>query len=360
MFRIPKIDEELSVLAKPSLEPLNVLQFGPDDCLILCAGFEERALAFLRTAIKRQLRPRVFLVKYSPFMKENREQEVQELCRDANISYGEVVYDRQDPSGFGDILPELLGPVAGRLYIDISGMSRLLIVQMLVSLTGRSIGFQKSTILYTEAAEYPPKREEVQDAIDKSDVDPLYSIMLLSSGVFEVTVVPELLSIALDGQQTRLVAFPSFNTDQLTALRTELQPSRYSIINGTPPADENQWRTEAIAKLNHLDGLKSEENYATSTLDYRETLERLLQIYQHYGATERILIAPTGSKMQAVAVGIFRAFIRDVQIVYPTPRAFTSPTSYTIGVREQYQLPLDAFSRANIPASSSKVPPGST
>ncbi|MBZ5564632.1 MAG: hypothetical protein LAP13_19710, partial [Acidobacteriia bacterium] len=208
----------------------------------------------------------------------------------------------------------------------------------------KSCGFSHSSVLYSEASEYPPSKDVVEEAIAKSGVDPLYSIMLLSSGVFDVTIVPELSSISPGSQQTRLVTFPSFNTDQLTALRTELQPSRYSVIHGVPPAPENQWRKWAIARLNHTDSLEGEEGYSTSTLDYRETLEYLLQIYTNHGTTERILIAPTGSKMQAVAVGIFRSFIRDVQIVYPTPRTFTSPTSYTIGVRQLYSLALDTIS----------------
>ena len=90
--------------------------------------------------------------------------------------------------------------------------------------------------------------------------------------------------------------------------------------------------------------------FETSTLDYRETLDTLLRIYAAHGPTERILIAPTGSKMQAVAVGVFRSFIRDAQIVYPTPHEFTSPSAYTFGVKHVYHLVLDPFV---LPTSSS-------
>jgi len=348
MLRISKIDEELAALQKPALEPADSLKLDSGDCLVLCAGFEDRAVAFLKDAASQSGRFRVLLIDYLPFMNENRRSQIHDICRAAGIAYSVLTYDRQDPSGFGDSFPNALGPVHGRLYIDVSGMSRLLIVQILVSLGIRTFGFSRTTVLYAEATEYPPNHQEVREALSKSDVDPLYSIMLLSSGVFDVMVVPELLSISLDGQQARLIAFPSFNTDQLTALRTELQPSRYSIIHGDPPAPENKWRTEAIAKLNHTDNLKGEEDFTTDTLDYRETLNRLLEIYRLHGATERILIAPTGSKMQTVAVGIFRAFVRDVQIVYPTPSAFTSPTSYTIGVKKRYQLPLDSFALTDV------------
>jgi len=345
MLRISRIDEQLSDLTKPQLGEAGTLEITEEDCLVLCAGFEERALAFLKNASSGGRRHfRVLVVKYLPAVSENRIFEIEQICRDSGLRQVGAEYDRRDPAGFGDVFLGELDSVRGRLYIDVSGMSRLLIIQILVALGGRDSGFSRSSILYSEASEYPPSKEEVEDAIAKSVVDPLYSILLLSSGVFEVTIVPELSSISPGSQQTRLVAFPSFNTDQLTALRTELQPSRYSIIHGVPPAPENQWRKDAIARLNHTDGLEAEESYSTSTLDYRETLDLLLQIYAKHGATERILIAPTGSKMQAAAVGIFKSFIGDVQIVYPTPTTFTSPKRHTVGVNRLYYLPLDSFS----------------
>ncbi len=77
-------------------------------------------------------------------------------------------------------------------------------------------------------------------------------------------------------------------------------------------------------------------------LYYEETLEHLLRIYDKYNYLERIFIAPTGSKMQTVAVGIFRTFMNDVQIVYPTPRKFSSK-KYTVGVKNIYSLDLKSF-----------------
>lgn len=348
MLRISRVDEVLAGLAKPQLSAVDALDISADDCLIVCAGFEDRALAFLRNATSRGGQHfRVLVIHYLPAVIQNRTIDIDEICRHSGLPQSGVTYDRRDPTGLGDAFLAELGSLGGRVYVDVSGMSRLLIVQLLVALRSRNSGFSRCSILYAEAAEYPPSRAEVEHAIAKSGADPLYSIMLLSSGVFEVTIVPELSSLSPASQQTRLVAFPSFNTDQLTAIRTELQPSRYSIIHGLPPAAEHRWRTEAIARLNHTDNLEAEESYFTSTLDYRETLNRLLEIYAKHGATERMLIAPTGSKMQAVAVGILKSFLSDVQIVYPTPRTFTSPAAYTIGVKRLYTLPLDSFSQAS-------------
>ena len=80
------------------------------------------------------------------------------------------------------------------------------------------------------------------------------------------------------------------------------------------------------------------------TLNYIETLDYLLDLYNEYNIWNKLVLAPTGSKMQAVAVGIFRAFLDDVQIVYPTPRTFDAPDRFSIGVQKIYQLDLDDFS----------------
>ena len=69
-----------------------------------------------------------------------------------------------------------------------------------------------------------------------------------------------------------------------------------------------------------------------STLDYRETLDLLLNIYNMYRHGAKLIISPTGSKMQSLAVGIVCAFLRDVQVAYPTPRLFAAPADYTQGV----------------------------
>jgi hypothetical protein len=64
---------------------------------------------------------------------------------------------------------------------------------------------------------------------------------------------------------------------------------------------------------------------------------------------DRIVVAPTGSKMQAVAVGLFRSVLYDVQIVYPTPQTFTAPDEHTIGIRQLYKvdLPIETMSVGN-------------
>jgi len=343
MSRVQTPDEKLAALHKPTLQTVQEFTFEPDDCLIICAGFEDRALAVLQSAAATKSPFGVLVINYLPFVEQNKVAEIRDICNRTSLSIHEVTYDRQNPAGFGTVLGEKISGVHGRLFVDISAMSRLLIVQVLVSVRDRLEGFKNCFVAYAEAAKYPPNRKDTEAAIAKCDLDPTFSVLFLSSGVFEVTVVPELSSAAVATSQTRLIAFPSLDADQITALRAELQPSRFTFIEGIPPSPENKWRKQAISTLNRLDQLSRAERISTSTLNYAETLDCLLDIYAKHGILERLLISPTGSKMQTVAVGLFRAFIDDVQIVYPTPRGFRYPENYTSGIGPLHSLTLDKF-----------------
>lgn len=342
MQRIVRPDERLAALTKPALQPTAQFQLQTADCLIVCAGFEERAMGVLKNALAGGTDFAVIIIDYLPFILENRLAEIRALCRTANLKATEITYDRQNPAGFGFLLLDQVAEVRGRVVLDVSAMSRLLIVQCLVALNQRASRLNNCVVAYTEAVSYPPSEEEVEQELRQSGEDPLYPILLLSSGVFDVTVVPELSSTAIGGTQTRLVAFPTFSTDQLTALRSELAPSRLTCIHGVPPSPRNQWRTSAIARINGLP-LSPPEHVLAGTLDYRGTFDILLKLYDAHSDRERILLSPTGSKMQTVAVGLFRAFMDDVQIVYPTPKEFRSPKSYTTGVGQLYSLDLSHF-----------------
>jgi hypothetical protein len=341
-------DEWLADLPKPSFETVTQYVMAPKDWLIVCAGFEDRALAVLENAVLMRRPFNVLLIHYEPYFQENKSDMIRKIIENVGINVSEVTYNRQEPAGFGTTLLEKLSVCQGHIFVDISAMSRLLIVQVLVSLGTRPVGFADCFVTYAEAMDYPPTQAEAEAELAKSESDPCLSILFLSSGVFEVTIVPELSSYAPAGTQTRLVSFPSLDAHHLTALRNEIQPSRFSFIEGVPPSPQNKWRQHVISQVNQLDKIQDAELFQTSTLDYRETLDRLLKLYAEHGERERLLVSPTGSKSQTVAVGIFRALVEDVQIVYPTPRGFLKPDGYTHGVGPLHLLSLTQFS--NVPS----------
>lgn len=335
--------ERLAAINAPKLEPVNSFAVCPDDWIIVCAGFEDRATSILANVIAGGAPVNIVLISYKPEVTENKLDEIRQMCRLNSANVVELTYNRQDPAGFGDKLLETIAPCSDRVLVDISAMSRLLIVQIIVAMSQRSNGFEKCEIAYTEAAFYPPNRAEAEEQLAKSQTDPTFCILFLSSGVFDITLVPELSSTAMLGAPSRLIAFPSLDAHHLIALRSELQPSRCSFIEGVPPSTENQWRQEVISAINRLDQIKEKELLTASTLQYSETLKCLLDVYSQHGMRERLLVAPTGSKMQAVAVGIFRSVVREVHIVYPTPDGFRSPEKYTCGVGAFHRLSLEGF-----------------
>ncbi len=341
-MHVLRIDKKLEALQKPSLKVVETISMASEDCLIVCAGFESRVLAALGSAILCSSCFRVIVITYLPFVDHNCLLLIKQKCIQAGISFSELAYDRLNPSGFFQLFLERIDGCTGRIMVDVSGMSRLLIVQVLVALGQRKNSFNECSVIYAEAEIYPPTQEEAEAAINKLDTDTTFSVLFLSSGVFDITIVPELSSSSIPIGQTRLIAFPSLDAYQLTALRAELQPSRFSLIHGITPDSQNSWRADAIKRINRLNTLEY-DSFEASTLDYQETLNCLLQIYGSHSDHERLLISPTGSKMQTVAVGLFRAYFDDVQIVYPTPKAFLSPANYTKGVGQLYLLPLDNF-----------------
>lgn len=340
-MRVCRVDEWLLELAHPELEIISAPELGVGDVLLVCAGFEDRAIEALRRAVSTGCRGfRVLCIEYLPRLTANREEDFASLCTLARADLESVKFDRERPAGAAE---RILGrvPSGSRLCVDLSGMSRLLIVQLVAAVLrcGRSA---RCEVLYCSAKEYPPKREEVESkAAEHGDLVGL--TMFVSAGVFGLTIVPELSSVAMQGQPMRVVTFPSWNTTQLAAVCSEMQASYFTVVHGVPPDSHMAWRPAAIRTLNRVESLPSREEFGVSTLDYRETVTLLLSVYEAHRQREKLVIAPTGSKMQSFAVGITCAFLRDVQVAYPTPRLFASPKDYTQGVGCLYRLPLQEF-----------------
>lgn len=329
----------------PEVDPFTVSSVRPGDVVVVSAGFEERAVALLK-ALQKARTPKLTVIafEYKPELAQNKYEWLAATCHDMGWAHVRITYDRCDPAGaFHLVTSSLPAGYSGPVYIDISGMSRLLIVQLIAGFFERAVNSIHPVIVYTEASEYPPTREAANLAINSQGLDAETALSFISAGVHEIAVVPELASINLHREPVRLITFPSFNPSQLLALRSTVQPSHITLIHGSPPAKELAWRKEAICRLNQVDPTLESDSKHASTLDYRETLDILLSLYQRWSPFNSLVISPTGSKMQSVAVGVFRGLLPDVQIVYPTPLRFTDPESHTRGSKPFIALHIDHF-----------------
>jgi hypothetical protein len=344
MTRLFTDAEILRQFDKPQLSVHQSVKVDVDDAVIVCAGFEERAVEIAAHRVD-GLCGHALVVEYLPETMGNRLAELTAILRSRSRRLSTVVYDRREPSGAGEAIISEINDSAGRIYLDISGMSRLLIVQILAAIARHPATLARLVILYAEAEHYPPDQATVAEQIRRINTSGsrFDHPVLLSSGVFDVIAVPELSSVSLAGQPIRLIAFPSFNSDQFFALTADIQAARVTVIHGVPPREHYRWRTNAIRTLNDIDATQPRDEFSCDTLDYADTLNLLLDLYSLHGTWQRFVIAPTGSKMQAVAIGLLRGAIDDIQVVYPTPKTFAAPEDYTTGVRQLHALDMASW-----------------
>ena len=131
-MRVLKDDEVLASLDAPEVSAVENVFIAPEDAVVACAGFEERSLGVLQS-LDSVARPKSILVEYRPVLLGNRLEECLAECRRIGVVPSRYVYDRESPAGAGSDIWSLLHGINGRVFIDISGMSRLLIVQLLGS-----------------------------------------------------------------------------------------------------------------------------------------------------------------------------------------------------------------------------------
>ena len=333
----------------PVLETSVPVSVGKYDVVIHSPGFEDRTMAVVESILPTP-EARVVLLDYRPFNPKNRLSDV----RSALVSRGLLIadsdileYDRFDPGDFEARLRlQLLANEAKHVVLDISTMSKLAILLILNVCRDLDLAV---TILYAEATSYGPSRDEFEKAKQQNEIH--RPTLQIFTGVHSVVRVSSLGSVAMQGQPTAALVFMSFNDALTQVLLNSVYPSRLFLINGRPPV--HSWREEATAWIhdqvrrewsednpvvNTCDGSVPLPLRATSTLDYRETVSLLIELYWKLSATHRVLLAPAGSKMQAVGCFLVKALHPDIHIEYPSPEGFQPEYSSYIATRWSLKL----------------------
>lgn len=325
----------------PLLEPAADVVLNGGDVLIHAPGFEDRTLAIC-DVLKPRRGSAAILLDYRPSNSNNRLDEVRHGLTKIGVPAEDhtlLIYNRFEPGDFEERLEDGIRKLCtGRVVVDISTMSKLAIILVLLVL--RKIGVPVS-VLYAEAEVYGPSEKEFKKARESKQVH-RPSLQILS-GIHGVVRVNSLASVAMQGQPTAALSFMSFNDALTQALLNTVYPTRLFLINGKPPI--HSWREEAMAWIHdYVRGEWSDDNpletsgsglplRTASTLDYRETVVLLLELYWELSMNHRILLAPAGSKLQAVGSCIVKALHPDVHIEYPSAEGFLKVYSKGIGKR---------------------------
>ena len=322
----------------PEIRSVDRVNLKAGDVFVLAAGFEDRATAFAESLVS-EAGAHSIVLEYLPYDKRNKTDACAEFLEAViGVRAVNVKFNRYDPASFSDNLAvkvKSLGDIQ-EVYVDISGMSKLAILLTLGVFA--DIGASVS-IVYCEASEYRPTEVEYINAKAQDDI--LLPSFQLYTGLEDVVRAAQLASVAMHGQPLCLVSFMSFNEKFVQALLNRLNPSRLILINGRPPA--HCWRELATSWIhkNVIDEWRGDNPVgptglplrSTSTFDYSETYRVLSSIYWDTFSVYRLILAPSGSKMQAVGSYLAKAVYKDIHIEYPVARGFLDEYSVGCGSR---------------------------
>jgi len=314
----------------PMVETLEFTSFKEKKqrLLITSDGFEERSLYFLSKNIDNSF-DKIIVCIY-----DNREKtKLNELLAIIENRYSKKIitklrYNRFEPFLFEIEMQEYLSTnltTFEEIVLDISVMSKYMIMQIM-SLLKEYTGDVR--IVYTEPTYYAPTKEDCEKSIDEQK----NAILLPSAGVQNIVRTPLLTSLIMQQSPSLLVSFLSFNEQLIRALLFECTPSRVLLVNGVPPHPYSAWRENAMNDIHkHIIKEYSHDNKIddgellikkTSTLYYAETFKLLADIYNEFNKDYRIIVSPTGSKMQALGASLIKNCCDDIHIEYPTPESY--------------------------------------
>jgi len=294
--------------------------------LFMAEGFEGRTTEWLQQLDHTPLFERVVVFKYVPEKQSRLTELLKEILPRTKSEPRLIDFHRFDPSRseleLAALLDGLLRDI-DEVVIDISVMSKMLIMMLVFLLKDFPMDLR---IIYTEPADYAPTR----DAYEANKANLENALCLPTFGVHQVVRTPALSSAVMQRSPSLVIAFMSFNEQLIRALLSSINPSRLLMINGRPP--RLKWREEAtlfihrnvvdeFAQDNELDAERHLKR-TTSTLDYRETFDLLVKEFLENCYYNRIIVAPTGSKLQALAAGLFKICAPEVHVEYPTPESF--------------------------------------
>jgi hypothetical protein len=327
-------------------EAERLLVSGKKRAFIGAFGFEERALGWCQLQKRRKVLSHAFIFKYINPKGPNRIQELSEEISSLGATKINLFpYNTRNPQLIEQKTNKLRDlSEFDEIVVDVSAMTKVAILLVLHHLWNFPGDVR---LVYSEAKDYCPSKEEY----DPVKREMAASARFPSKGADKIIRLRCLNSIRMQGQPATVIAFASFNEALISQMLGSISPHRLMLINGRPPRSELAWREQATRDI-HVRVLNeyASDNFSdtgdllrtTSTLDYRQTFKALQDIYAQLGLFERIICGATGSKMQTVALALFKRIHPDIQVEYPTPDSYYVK-DMTTGIRCVHEVKFKCF-----------------
>jgi predicted MPP superfamily phosphohydrolase len=340
-----EIDDYLSEIL-PKMNLLSVDSIPFDGTFIGVAGFEDRGFAFINNVPKLNKKfANTVGIEYRPFNNKNRINELRDKLFEISTNLTSwFIYDRFNPEKIANYFEKIKTSLltTPNIIIDISSMSKFLVIAILDILKDFKGDIH---IIYSEAEIYHPTKEEFEDR--KKELHENIPIFL-TKDVHRIVTTKALSSISMQGSPLAVIAFPTFNYRELIALLNELTPQYLIKIEGIPREEINSWRLDAVHRINSgissysFINLSEIAHRSVSTFDYLELIKNLDEIYKLIRYSHKLVVAPTGSKLQTFGVFIFKQMLPEIQIVYPMTKEFAE--EYSEGAKNTWIISIPKFS----------------
>jgi hypothetical protein len=332
----------------PIIENLDKNFHSKKRLLILSEGFEERSLSFI-SKCKDVVYDKIIICKYKP-IKESKYEQMKFIIssNSKNRKIKELEFDRFNPFYFELNFQSECNDinVYDEIIIDISVMSKYLIIQIICSLSCYK-GIIR--IIYTEPESHAPSEDEykkLRENLSNATILPDDIAVFPSSGVHNVIRTPLLTSTVMQKSPVLLTAFLSFNEQLIRSLLLESSPMHLYLINSV--SLRYQWKENAMFDIHrHIRDEYQNDNPVgadgflqrkTDMLEYSETLELLAAIYRDNCVDYRIVLAPTGTKMQALGCALIKLCCSDIHIEYPIPESYYINGYSSSEIRQIHQV----------------------
>lgn len=270
-----------------------------------------------------------------------------------NVTDIDYVFKTND--NFKNMLENIPSTEIDSIFIDISGMANFLILLTLYQVS-RIFYDKEIYILYTEAQNYFPKREEKDEILQlarKRNENHIIRLgeLLGASGARETMILPFFKGYFEEDFPICLIFFLGTEPSRAIGLLDAYRPNIVITCFGVSPHEHFKWRTGFSKELHSK--LKVFEQYTysdteISTFNIQEIISKLEGIYISADRQGKILyenyniaITPQCSKLQTVATYLFCQSHPDVQVVFCLPGLF-NPERYSkdIGKSWLYKLSI--------------------
>ncbi len=308
--------------------------------LIVTAGFEDRNLAVMER-IKTASLPikKVIVLDYEN--KNDNEPIRSKIIKEANViskSIEMLEIDRISE------LPNLLKAVEiDRLLVDIAGMTRVLIFQVLNILDKNDVAYD---IVYTEAETYFPLRSFydrlMENVPDKEAAFSKYLEHERAEFVYsydcDIVQLDEFFGNPEPGNPAMIMTFFTFKRSRLQAILQSLELEKKLFILSEPVRSELKWRKEFM-EIANLDLIHKNEPYVQvlNTLNPFKLLCFLDEkTYKNRDYSRfNLILAPLGSKMQTVGSYFYWKKHPEVSVIFSQPRSYYS-NAYSEGYKDTF------------------------